>query len=253
MKHEICKIADIPETGSLATDKLVLVSHHLCPYVQRAAISLAEKDVPFERLTIDLANKPAWFKAISPLGKVPLLRVQQNGEETAIFESAVILEFLEETLANPLHPADPLARARHRAWIEFGSAILNAIGRLYSAPTEPAFLAESQGLSTMFDRLEIELAAGRTGPWFAGQRFSLVDAVYGPIFRYLDAFDRIDDFGILNGKSLVEAWRKELRERKSVKNAVAPDYPQRLHAFLQAKGSHLSKLIRRNEAATALP
>lgn len=235
------------------TDKLVLVSHHLCPYVQRAAISLAEKDVPFERLTIDLANKPAWFKAISPLGKVPLLRVQQNGEETAIFESAVILEFLEETLANPLHPADPLARARHRAWIEFGSAILNAIGRLYSAPTEAALLAESQGLSAMFDRLEIELAAGRAGPWFAGQRFSLVDAVYGPIFRYLDAFDRIDDFRILNGKSLVEAWRKELRERKSVKNAVAPDYPQRLHAFLQAKGSHLSKLIRRNEAATALP
>ncbi|TIV02296.1 MAG: glutathione S-transferase family protein, partial [Mesorhizobium sp.] len=136
---------------------------------------------------------------------------------------------------------------------EFGSAILNAIGRLYSAPTEPAFLAESQGLSTMFDRLEIELAAGRTGPWFAGQRFSLVDAVYGPIFRYFDAFDRIDDFGILNGKSLVEAWRKELRERKSVKDAVAPDYPQRLHAFLQAKGSHLSKLIRRNEAATAIP
>ncbi|RWF75468.1 MAG: glutathione S-transferase family protein [Mesorhizobium sp.] len=253
MKHEICKIADIPETGSLVTDKLVLVSHHLCPYVQRAAISLAEKDVPFERLTIDLANKPAWFKAISPLGKVPLLRVQQNGEETAIFESAVILEFLEETLANPLHPADPLARARHRAWIEFGSAILNAIGRLYSAPTEAALLAESQGLSAMFDRLEIELAAGRAGPWFAGQRFSLVDAVYGPIFRYLDAFDRIDDFRILNGKSLVEAWRKELRERKSVKNAVAPDYPQRLHAFLQAKGSHLSKLIRRNEAATALP
>ncbi|RUV24498.1 glutathione S-transferase family protein, partial [Mesorhizobium sp. M5C.F.Ca.IN.020.32.2.1] len=222
-------------------------------YVQRAAISLADKDVPFERLTIDLANKPAWFKAISPLGKVPLLRVQQNGEETAIFESAVILEFLEETLANPLHPADPLARARHRAWIEFGSAILNAIGRLYSAPTEAALLAESQGLSAMFDRLEIELAAGRAGPWFAGQRFSLVDAVYGPIFRYLDAFDRIDDFRILNGKSLVEAWRKELRERKSVKNAVAPDYPQRLHAFLQAKGSHLSKLIRRNEAATALP
>ncbi|RUV97832.1 MAG: glutathione S-transferase family protein [Mesorhizobium sp.] len=253
MKHEICKIAGIPETGRLVTDKLVLVSHHLCPYVQRAAISLAEKDVPFERLTIDLANKPAWFKAISPLGKVPLLRVQQNGEETAIFESAVILEFLEETLANPLHPADPLARARHRAWIEFGSAILNAIGRLYSAPTEAALLAESQGLSAMFDRLEIELAAGRAGPWFAGQRFSLVDAVYGPIFRYLDAFDRIDDFRILNGKSLVEAWRKELRERKSVKNAVAPDYPQRLHAFLQAKGSHLSKLIRRNEAATALP
>jgi glutathione S-transferase len=253
MKHEICKIADIPETGSLVTDKLVLVSHYLCPYVQRAAISLAEKGVPFERLTIDLANKPAWFKAISPLGKVPLLRVQRNGEETAIFESAVILEFLEETQVNQLHPADPLARARHRAWIEYGSAILNAIGRLYSAPSEAAFLAETEGLSAMFDRLEAELATGRAGPWFAGERFSLVDAVYGPIFRYFDAFDRIGDFGILNGKPLVEAWRKGLHERKSVKDAVTPDYPQRLHAFLQARDSHLSKLIRRTEAATALP
>ena len=70
------------------SDKLVLVSHHLCPYVQRAAISLSEKGVPFERVTIDLANKPAWFKAISPLGKVPLLRVLHKGEETMIFESA---------------------------------------------------------------------------------------------------------------------------------------------------------------------
>ena len=232
--------------------KLILVSHHLCPYVQRAAISLAEKAVPFERVDIDLANKPNWFKAISPLGKVPLLRVQRNGEETVIFESAVILEFLEETQANPLHPADPYARARHRAWIEFGSATLNAIGRFYSASTEAGFLAESSALSAMFDRLEAELADETGGPWFAGERFSLVDAVYGPVFRYLDAFDRIGDFGILDGKPLVQAWRKALSERRSVKHAVAPDYPQALHAFLQAKGSYLSSLIGRSGPATAL-
>ena len=141
------------------TDKLILVSHHLCPYVQRAAISLTEKRVPF----IDLADKPDWFKAISPLGKVPLLIVRANGKETVIFESAVILEFLEETQANPLHPADAYARARHRAWIEFGSATLNAIGRFYSASTEAAFLAESSALSAMFDRLENELA-DQAGP-----------------------------------------------------------------------------------------
>ena len=86
------------------TGKLTLVSHHLCPYVQRAAISLAEKGVPFERISIDLADKPAWFRAISPLGKVPLLRVHQDGEETVIFESAVVLEFLEENENKPLQP-----------------------------------------------------------------------------------------------------------------------------------------------------
>ncbi|WP_167392183.1 glutathione S-transferase family protein [Mesorhizobium sophorae] len=236
------------------TDKLILVSHPLCPYVQRAAISLAEKGVPFERVDIDLANKPAWFRANSPLGKVPLLRVQRNGEETVIFESAVILEFLEETQANPLHPADPYARARHRAWIEFGSAILNAIGRFYSASTEAGFLAETSALSAMFDRLEAELAdTERNGPWFAGEHFSLVDAVHGPVFRYLDVFDRIGDFGILDGKPFVRAWRQALSERPSIRHAVAPDYPQRLYAFLQAKKSQLSTIIQRNDLAIALP
>ena len=51
---------------------LVLVSHALCPYVQRAAIVLTEKGVPFERRDIDLANKPAWFLKVSPLGKTPV-------------------------------------------------------------------------------------------------------------------------------------------------------------------------------------
>ncbi|WP_292329177.1 glutathione S-transferase family protein [Mesorhizobium sp.] len=221
-----------------------LVSHHLCPYVQRAAIALAEKGVPFERVNVDLANKPDWFKAVSPLGKVPLLRVRQGSQEEVIFESAVILEFLEETETTPLHPADPLMRARHRAWIEFGSAILNAIGRFYSAPDEAAFLKESSGLSEMFARVEAELSARQSGPWFAGDRFSLVDAVYGPIFRYFDTFDSIGDFGILDGKPLVHAWRNKLSKRQSVKEAVGADYPRRLHAFLRAKASYLSEIIR---------
>ena len=226
------------------TARLTLVSHHLCPYVQRAAIALAEKGVAFERVNVDLADKPDWFRAISPLGKVPLLRVRHGHSEEVIFESAVILEFLEETEANPLHPADPLARAGHRAWIEFGSAILNAIGRFYSAADEAAFLHESRGLSEMFARLEAELAARQSGPWFAGERFSLVDAVYGPIFRYFDTFDRIGDFGMLDGKPLVQAWRAALSRRQSVKEAVGADYPRRLHAFLRAKGSYLSGIIR---------
>ena len=72
---------------------LKLISHKLCPYVQRAVIALTEKGVPFERIDIDLANKPDWFLKISPLGKTPVLVVGDH----AIFESAVILEYLEET------------------------------------------------------------------------------------------------------------------------------------------------------------
>jgi glutathione S-transferase len=117
--------------------EFTLISHHLCPYVQRAAIALDEKGVAFERVMVDLSDKPGWFQEISPLGKVPLLRVrpgeQEDGRDTLLFESAVILEYLEDSQPRPLHPAEPLARARHRAWIEFGSALLAAIWRFYSA------------------------------------------------------------------------------------------------------------------------
>ena len=90
---------------------VTLVSHVLCPYVQRAAIVLDEKRVPFTRRNVDLAHKPDWFKAISPLGKTPVLLVG----DTPIFESAVICEYLDDTLAPRLHPHDPLQRAHHRA------------------------------------------------------------------------------------------------------------------------------------------
>src|SRR5689334_21396789 len=109
--------------------ELTLISHKLCPYVQRAVIALTEKAVPFERVDVDLSNKPDWFTAISPLGKTPVLKVG----ERAIFESSVILEYLEETQPNPCHPADALTRAEHRAWMEFGSSILNDIAGFYSA------------------------------------------------------------------------------------------------------------------------
>ena len=216
---------------------LTLISHTLCPYVQRAVISLTEKGVPFTRRDVDLANKPDWFKAVSPLGKTPVLLVGDGG--TAIFESAVIFEYLEETQPNVLHPADPLARAEHRAWIEFGSAILNDIAGLYNAPDAAAFSAKTQALRLKFARVEARLR----GPWFDGARFSLVDAVFGPVFRYFDAFDRVGDFGILTGLPKITAWRAALAARPSVQRAVSPEYPALLWDFLRLRGSHLSRLI----------
>src|SRR5262247_4382402 len=136
-----------------AMPKLTLISHDLCPYVQRAVIVLTEKGVAFDRIYIDLAAKPDWFLAISPLGKVPLLKAEND----VIFESAVILEYLEETQPHPLHPADPLARARHRAMIEFGSAILSDIWGLEIAPTRDVALAKIEALRQKFARLERDL------------------------------------------------------------------------------------------------
>lgn len=220
---------------------LTLVSHALCPYVQRAAIALHEKGVPFERIDVDLENKPGWFKAISPLGKVPLLKIG----DAVIFESAVIVEYLEDTQPHPLHPADPLRRAEHRAWMEFGSAILADIWGFYTAPDDAALQAKQRALADKFARLEQHMG---DGPYFDGARFSLVDAVFAPVFRYFDLFDRIGAFGILDGKPKIDAWRRALAQRPSAVRAVAPDFQDRLRAFIVARNSRLSQMVLKQAA-----
>ena len=172
--------------------RLTLVSHHLCPYVQRAAIALSEKGVAFERVTIDLAAKPEWFKAISPLGKVPLLKVALPGRDDAVlFESAVICEFIEDTQPGaPLHPSDPIERGQHRAWIEFASAVLSDIYAIETTGDAALFERKRAMLAEKCARLDRVLGAG---PFFAGARFSLVDAAFAPAFRYFDVLDEIAD------------------------------------------------------------
>jgi glutathione S-transferase len=217
------------------TDKLTLISHKLCPYVQRAVISLTEKGVPFDRIDIDLDNKPDWFLKISPLGKVPVLRVGDK----VVFESAVILEYLEETQPHPLHPHDPLTRAEHRAWMEFGSTVLGDIWGLETATDETTFKAKAKQSEARFARLETRLVAA---PWFDGEKFSLVDAVFAPAFRYFDVFDKIGDFGILSNKPKIARWRAVLAARPSVKSAVSPEYPDLLRAFMRKHSAYLSRL-----------
>lgn len=215
---------------------LKLVSHYLCPYVQRAIIALSEKQVPFEKEYIDLGDKPDWFVKKSPLGKTPLL----IADDAAIFESAVIVEYLEDTQKNPLHPEDALERAQHRAWVEFGSSILSDIAGLYSAKDKAGFDQQIAKIKDKFARLEPVLA---DGPFFAGEKFSVVDASFGPIFRYFDVFDEIEDFGFFVDLPKVRAWRAALTERPSVMNAVAPQYPAQLRSFLKKRDSYISTKI----------
>lgn len=222
--------------------KRILVSHALCPYVQRVAIVLAEKGLDFERVEIDLSNKPGWFLEISPLGKTPVLLI----DNVPLFESAPICEYLDDTALPQLHPDDPLVRAQHRAWIEFGSVLLNHIGAFYNAPDGVALRESAARIARQLGQLEHHLG---TGPYFAGEQFCLVDAVFGPVFRYFDVFDMVDDFGFFAGLPKVRAWRQALSSRPSIEQAARPDYAGLLRDFLVARGSAISPLASKLERA----
>jgi glutathione S-transferase len=213
--------------------KFTLISFKLCPYVQRVAIALQEKRIAYDVVYIDLADKPDWFNAISPLGKVPLLKVEQGGEETVLFESSVILEYLEDLgVGHAMHPLEPAAKAKRRAWMELGSALLGDIWSFETAMDETAYEAAAAGITRKIERVE---AALTSGPFFAGTQFTYVDAVFAPAFRYFEVLDRYTGKSLLEGFPKVLSWRAELAKRNSVRGAVTQDYHALLDQFLRSK------------------
>lgn len=212
--------------ASVAT--YTLVSFKLCPFVQRSVITLEEKGVPYEVRYIELDDKPAWFIELSPLGKVPVLQV----DETVLFESAVINEFLDEVAGSSrMLPHEPLPRARDRAWIEFASALLAEHWQMTMAPESDAAMRFRDGLRTKLERLEGEVQ----GPYWHGETFSLVDTAVAPLLQRLDWTDGlVPSLALLTGLPRVRSWTEALLARPSVQRSTVPEI-QRLYRDYLAK------------------
>jgi len=213
-----------------------LVSFKLCPFVQRSVIVLLEKDAPFDITYINLKEPPDWFKAISPLGKVPLLKVG----ETVLFESAVIMEYLDEVNPPSLHPADPLRKAHNRAWIEFASGLLACQYNLtMAAADEAAFSTQCSELCTRLAQLEQQIA----GPLFNGADFALVDAAFAPFFLRLQLLEGWHPLGLLQGLPKVTEWSQLLLQRPAVKDSVVAEFAELYRNHIKSSGTHGARVF----------
>jgi glutathione S-transferase len=212
---------------------IILFAHPGCPYVQRVAIVLAEKGISHTRQEVDFRAKPADFMAISPVGQVPAMLVDGEG----LFDSIAICEYLEERFAPKLHPSDAGQRAHHRGWMGLGSSLLHSVGGFFKARDED--LMETQRLEIL--SILVQLEARLTGPYFAGENFSLVDAVFAPAFRYFDAFAVMNQPDFFAGLARLAAWREKLKLRPSVAQAVPPDFLPKLVDYLSRRQSALAR------------
>lgn len=223
--------------------KLELVSHKLCPYVHRAAITLREKGIAFERREIDLKNKPEWFLKLSPYGKVPLLLA----DGVALFESTAICEFIDETHPPALLPVDPFARARQRAWAEGASELSQAQWNLLIASTPADRDKAAAAFSSLADRIEQAIADGT----IPAQGFERVHIFLAPSFLRFSLVER----GL--GVRLVDAGRwpqldalaRAVAARPSVTSTVPDDYAQTLCRRIVDRGSLLAAEAARAGAA----
>src|SRR5665213_2603232 len=149
--------------------KYLLVSFKTCPWVQRAAIVLREKNIDFEFRHIEPDNRPDWFLAMSPHKKVPVLRID---DKVSLFESNAIAEYLDETIEPRLHPADPIARAVNRAWTDYLPTFAGTVTATAYAPTEAAYTEAAAKIPVPLERLEKALEKQGAGPFFNGAEYS---------------------------------------------------------------------------------
>ena len=227
--------------------KFMLCSFKTCPWVQRAAIVLRAKQVPYDITYIDRDNRPAWFLAISPHSKVPVLQI--DGKD-ALFESNAIAEYLDETASPRLHPEDPLERARNRAWTDYVTTFASAISDAAYSDSEEDFAKRAAKIAGPFGKLDDALAKrGNAGPYFNGATFSLVDAAYAPFLQRYTFMDRLRPLGVIEKFPHLAAWRDALLAAPAVQASTVPEIEAAWQENLVARGRWLKKFVAAAAAA----
>ena len=215
--------------------------------MQRAVILMRAKDVEFDVTYVDLWNKPDWFLEISPRGKVPVLKV----DDDVLFESNAICEYLDEMVAPQLHPEDPVKRARNRAWTDFVHDFSSALGKIgYSKSAEDveaALPGARKALTLIEEALEKE--RGNDGPFFNGPEICLVDAAYAPLLQRFRMNDAVVGTGLLDEFPLVSAWTDALLASDMVSKAVPDEFPQAWEDNHQRRDSYVWSLLQEKRAA----
>ncbi len=165
---------------------LVIYGLSASPFVRKVRVFLAEKGVEYTLEQINIFPAPDWFKEISPLKRIPVLRDTDRPEPNTIADSSAICAYAEQAFQNtPLYPADGFARG-HACWLEeyADTEMANAVGMGVFRPVALATLmgkepdpaaaekAMAERMPAIFDYLTTQLGDGE---FLAGDAFSIAD------------------------------------------------------------------------------
>ena len=187
-----------------------------CPFCQKTRIVLAEKDLSYETVPVDLQageQKRPDFLKLNPFGKVPVL----IDDEVIVYDSTIINEYLEDEYPHPqLMPADSAARARVRTFEDYAdNAFIPLIGTIMRELRKPEAERDEAKIVQSREQIARQLAvldgslAGRN--WLVGN-FSLADVAFAPRVVILPALGVTLDPEWRN----VASWIQRLNQRASI-------------------------------------
>lgn len=212
--------------------KITLYTNHGCPYAHRAHITLAELNLPYSEVIIDLNTpRPQWYLDLNPRGLVPTIAYSVPGllDDEVITESGIVAQFLADAFPGPFLPASKesptsaLERARINFFVDaWTNKVQNNLFPLFMASGADAKSEIASKVSAAVEK-EIEPLLANAAPFFNGsQEFTFAEAIVAPFVTRLYA---ASEDGELAPKSLAEAfdklpnfakWAKAVRQRPSV-------------------------------------
>ncbi|HEY2540265.1 MAG TPA: glutathione S-transferase family protein, partial [Stellaceae bacterium] len=191
-------------------------------------------------------NRPDWFLAISPHKKVPALSID---DKVSLFESNAINEYLDETIEPRLHPADPVERAINRAWTDYVPTFASTVTATAYADTEADYNKAADGIPVPFERLEKALEKQGKGPFFNGEKYSLVDAAYAPFLQRYFFLDRVKKLGHIENYPRLKAWGEALMRRPSTHSFPEAEFEAMYREGLRRRNKWISRFIEPARAA----
>jgi glutathione S-transferase len=194
--------------------------HPLSTYSRRVLIALAEKNIPHEKVLVDLGarkQKEPEFQALNPYGRVPTL---VDGD-FVLYESTAILNYLETKHPSPaLVPSDPQSRALVDMHMKLCDLQFTRQAGTIFFPKR--FLPKERWDEALFAKMRTEIDKHlailerqlQGNDYVVGSRYSLVEVCYTPFVGYFDLIE-------ITPPPAVAAWSKRLLERPSALGTAA--------------------------------
>lgn len=210
-----------------------VISFTICPFVQRITALLAAKEIPFEVEYISLRDKPDWFLKISPNGQVPVLITENN---TALFESDAIAEYLEEAYPPLEQNVSNEQKALDRAWSYLATKHYLTQCSTMRSQDESTYQERFTKLDNMFAKVEGQLTDFR---YFKSDQLSMIDIAWLPILHRANIIEQNTCHDMLAKWPNVKRWQQALLNTNLAAQSVANDFEQTFTNFYLSNETYL--------------
>ncbi|CAF3755969.1 unnamed protein product [Rotaria sp. Silwood1] len=217
----------------LKENQLRLYGMRFCPFVQRAKLVLAAKNIPYEEININLVEKPEWYLEKNSPGQVPSLEWIDNDTKEVRFipESLVVSDYLDEIKSdNRLQPNDSYAKAKQRILVERFNNVTTPFYKVLRSGGKEGSEDLNEGLSIYENALK--------DTFFGGSKPAMVDYMLWPWFERLPLLNDVGYQFNNDGKlPKLAAWIKAMEADKNVQQVKVPLEITRkyMNAYIQGK------------------